>query len=70
MKIHSKYVHPFIEQLKKDSEFFKQNSLIDYSMLIGIHHKYRSSLLTNVGEKDFFKLKESLNILSKNEVFY
>ena len=29
----------FMEQLKKDAEFLKQNNIIDYSMLFGIHKK-------------------------------
>lgn len=38
--------------MKKDVEFFKQNSLIDYSILIGIHKVKDSNLDTSLKPKE------------------
>lgn len=43
LKLSSKIASNIIDQLKKDSEFFQANSIIDYSMLIGIHKKKNSN---------------------------
>ena len=32
------YVDIFLSQIQKDSLFFEQNKLIDYSLLVGIHY--------------------------------
>lgn len=47
IKISANHVGAFIEQLKEDSKFFQNNSIIDYSFLLGIHKK------DNIPSKEF-----------------
>ena len=39
IKVGSEYKRRIIETLKMDSDFFAENNIIDYSMLIGIHNR-------------------------------
>lgn len=40
-KIQAKFeeYEEFMSVVKKDAKFFEDNNIIDYSMLVGIHHK-------------------------------
>ena len=38
LKLTQSQANHLIEQIEKDCEFFEQNQIIDYSMLIGIHN--------------------------------
>ena len=71
LKLNSEQATVFIQQLKQDSEFFKANSIIDYSMLIGIHYKFQSKEKKE-NHEDFIKIKKfsnSIKNMTKNEVF-
>lgn len=41
MKLQVKYEQydEFISVVKKDAKFFEDNNIIDYSLLVGVHHK-------------------------------
>lgn len=45
-------VGEFIDQLKEDAKFFQNNSIIDYSLLIGIHKK------ENIPTKEFQTIRK------------
>lgn len=42
IKITAEKANEFLNTLKKDCEFFEKNKIIDYSLLIGIHHKSKN----------------------------
>lgn len=62
----------FKEQIKKDAEFFARNSIIDYSLLIGVHNTKMQS--QDLGNSEFKKLSEFSTSIKKfqlnQEVFF
>lgn len=54
IKIYEKEAKKFKEQLKKDVIFFQNSSIIDYSLLIGIHKKEK------VPTKEFLAIRKTI----------
>lgn len=48
----------FLAQIKSDAKFFEENGIIDYSLLIGVHHH------TKINKDDSF------NLANLNESFF
>ena len=40
--------------IKKDTEFFVQHNIIDYSLLIGINYKFRQNNKSNASKITYF----------------
>ena len=60
MKLTQIQADNLIEQIKKDCEFFEQNEIIDYSLLIGIHNNSKMNNNNNsfINRKNYKKTKK------------
>lgn len=70
IKITAEKANEFLNTLKKDCEFFEKNKIIDYSLLIGIHHKPSNGEENNISMKRNDALDDSVVLnLSINDDF-
>lgn len=67
MKLTKEHATMVLDQLKKDCKFFEECSIIDYSLLIGVHHisqNRQDSMNIEESSVDFMSLKNSrLNVI-------
>ena len=62
MKLTKENATMILDQLKKDCKFFEECSIIDYSLLIGVHHinqNRQDSMNIEESSVDFMSLKNS-----------
>lgn len=70
MKLTPQHAKFIVEQLKVDCKFFEECSIIDYSLLIGVHQMVANNIMLVNGEmessSEFFSLMNSKMVKKKN----